>query len=499
MGLFSSFLHDRIAGQFCHAASRIIGRKMLASIFGAALLTVFAVGNVNAALYAYVPNSGNQTASAIDTSTQTQTTVISGMGTTYSAAVAPNGSVAYVADFSNNRIFPINTTTNTAGAAIAVGTNPVNVTFSSDSTKAYVSNYGANSISVVDVASGTVSTTVAAVCPNTPVQTTFHGAKLLIVCNSSPSTVRIMDTANGNALSDLATVGNSAYNIAISTTSGFGYVTNYGAASVSKFDLTTGATTTYPATGVNNPLGLAVTPDGSKIFIGDYSGNNLIVMDPNGNISATMNMGGQIAGIGRSSNGSVMYVPIKGLATGIKVINASSNTVTGTIANPGANPQLIWGDFLGNVAAPATAAPSAPVNPSKMTINGTSEATDALYPGNFASPVANPVHFTFSFPGCANGELHLAMSAPALGLPWSYLDGSLHWRPLPAYLDQITPFVTTFADNGTQQELYSGYLPPGIYDFFLVCDSRNGHLDIQTRGTGPALTGMYVHRRIMVY
>lgn len=326
-----------------------------------------ATGNANAATtFAYVPNEGNSTASVINTSTQTQTTVISGIGHSYSAAVAPNGSVAYVVDFDNSQIFPIDTAINTLGTAIAVGSNPVNVTFSSDSSLAYVSNSSDNSISVVDVAGGTVTVTVAAVCPvgaPQPFQSVFNGTQLLIVCRGFPSTVMSMDTTAGNALTTLATVGNTAYNMAISTAGGFGYVSNTGSATISKFDLSTGATTTYPTTGVGSPLGLAVTPDGSKIYVGDNSGTKLIVMDPTGAVTKTLNLGGQIAGIGMSSNGSVIYVPKRGLAAGIKVIDTATDTVVNTIANPGANAQVIWGDFLGNVAAAATTVLPAPLTP----------------------------------------------------------------------------------------------------------------------------------------
>ena len=322
-----------------------------------ALSALLAATNTYAAVFAYVPNTTNGTVSVIDTTTQTQTTLLTGMGSPYSAAVAPNGSVAYVVDFDSSRIIPINTTTNAAGTPIGVGVYPVNVTFTSNSATAYVSNWGANSISVVDVAGGTVLSTTSTVCGGggQPVQSTFNGAKLLIVCSGAPSTVVSMDTASSNALTTLATVGNEAYNIAISTASGFGYVTNWGAASVSKFDLTTGATTTYPTTGVVSPLGVAVKPDGSKVYIGDYGGNNLIVMTPTGTIGTTLDLGQRNAGLGMSSNGSVIYAPLQGTANGIKVINTTSDTVTNTIANPGAQPYAIWGDFLGNVAAPAAA------------------------------------------------------------------------------------------------------------------------------------------------
>ena len=335
----------------------------LARLCLAGTLALAMLGQAHAAGVVYVPNSDSNSASVIDTSSQTQTALIPGMGNTYSAVIAPNGSLAYVADFYNNRIFPINTATHTAGPAIAVGSNPVNVTFSANSATAYVSNYSGDSISVIDVASATVASTVAGVCAGgQPVESVFQGTDLLLVCVGSPSAVRRMDTANGNALSTLATVGNSAYSIAISSASGFGYVANYGGGSVSKFDLTTGATTTYPTTGLANPIHVRVTPDGSQILVGDYSSNNLIFMNPNGGVSATLNLGAPIAGIGLSANGALAYVPLQGLAKGIKVIDIASRTVIATIANPGANPRLILGDFLGSVAS-STPTSVEPVDP----------------------------------------------------------------------------------------------------------------------------------------
>ena len=333
-------------------------KPSLKRTIAAAFLLSGVFGSVLAGTTAYIPSQSGGS-SVIDTSTQTQTTVLTGLGSNYSTSVAPNGTVAYAADYDTDAVFPINTTTNAVGTSIAVGSNPVNVTFSPDSAFAYVSNLGSNSISVINVSAATVSSTVASVCPSgQPFQSVFHGVKLLIVCAGAPSVVRSMDTSASNALTTLATVQNNAYNIAISTSSGFGYVSNLGSSSVSKFDLTSGTTTHYPTTGVFGPLGLAVTPDGNKIYVADLSGSNLIVMDPSGSILSTLNLGGPIAGLGMSSNGSVIYAPLQGSASGIKVINTSTDAVSATIATPGASTYLIWGDFLGNVSA--SAAPAGP-------------------------------------------------------------------------------------------------------------------------------------------
>jgi YVTN family beta-propeller protein len=315
-------------------------------------------GSALAGTKAFIPStSGN--ISVVDTSTQTQTTLLTGLGLNYSISVSPNGTVAYATDFTGGVVYAINTATNAVGTAITVGSGPVNVTFSSNSAFAYVSNYSANSISVIDVSTATVSTTVANICPSgNPAQSVFHGAKLLIVCNDFPSVVRSMDTSASNALTTLATVQDEAVNIAISTASGFGYVANSYSGSVSKFDLTTGATTHYPATGVFQPLSLAVTPDGNKIYISDYLGSNLIVMNPSGTILSTLNLGRPIAGLGMFSDGSVIYAPLRGLADGIKVINTATDAVTATIANPGVSMDKIFGNFLANVSAAPAAIPT---------------------------------------------------------------------------------------------------------------------------------------------
>ena len=354
MKLTATFENNPTAQKPCKAS--------LTRTIAAAVLMSGVFGSVLAGTTAYIPGYIGDI-SVVDTSTQTQTTLLTGLGTNFSISVSPNGTVAYATDYTGNVVNPINTTTNVVGTPIAVGLGPVNVTFSSDSAFAYVSNYSGNSISVINVSTGTVSTTVTGICPSgapsgSPVQSVFHGAKLLVVCSDSPSVVRSMDTSASNALTTLATVEDYAYNIAISTSSGFGYVTNYNSGSVSKFDLTSGAATHYPTTGVNSPLGLAVTPDGNKIYVADHSGSNLIVMNPSGSVLSTLNLGGPIAGIGISSNGAEIYAPLQGIAAGIKVINTATDAVTATIANPGASAYTIWGDFLRNVSAGA--APAAP-------------------------------------------------------------------------------------------------------------------------------------------
>lgn len=328
------------------------------ALAGACLAGLLA-GTAQAAPFAYIPNTSNSTVSVIDTATRTQVALISGMNSPYSAVPAPNGSVVYVANSGANSIVPINPATQAVGTAIPVGTLPLNVTFSADSARAYVSNFSGNSISVIDVASAAVTSTVAGVCPGSrlPTGSLFHGTDLLIACMGTSSVVRRMDTANGNALSTLAATGNETYNLAISSNTGFGYAANYVGGNVTKFDLATGAATTYPVPGGGGPLSIGVTPDGSKIFVGNFNDNKLIVMAPDGSVLATLDLGARIGGVGITRAGDLAYVPLQGTNAGIKVIDTATLAVVATIANPGTTGYLVFGDFLGAAAGSAPVAP----------------------------------------------------------------------------------------------------------------------------------------------
>lgn len=100
----------------------------------------------------------------------------------------------------------------------------------------------------------------------------------------------------------------------------------------------------------------------------------------------------------------------------------------------------------------------------------------------------NPVMVTYSIQGCSGKEMFLALNAPAMGLPWSYLSAT-GWMPLPVNLSDITPYASGPAD-GTYT-LFSGTAPTGAYELYLDCDFvSDGHLNIDT-STSLNLNGVY--------
>jgi 6-phosphogluconolactonase (cycloisomerase 2 family) len=114
--------------------------------------------------------------------------------------------------------------------------------------------------------------------------------------------------------------------------------------------------------------------------------------------------------------------------------------------------------------------------------------------GGAAAVATNPVTIRYAVQGCGNHEMFLIVLAPGAAV---YYNGSA-LAALPDPLSSMTPFVTggPLATNGIHT-LFSGSLPPGSYDFFLICDkANNGHLDV----TSPplCLNGAFDHLPLTV-
>jgi len=128
--------------------------------------------------------------------------------------------------------------------------------------------------------------------------------------------------------------------------------------------------------------------------------------------------------------------------------------------------------MLSGIGIPAPAQPPEPPPPSDPIVI---VAINNVVGGGM---LTNPVTVKYSIAGCTDKEMFLVVNAPAMGIPWSYLNSSLQWVPLPSNLAQVQPFSSSGPYDGTHT-LFSGNLPPGSYEIYLGCDNtKNGHLDI---------------------
>ncbi|MBI1815238.1 MAG: YncE family protein [Deltaproteobacteria bacterium] len=136
---------------------RALTRVVAVSVFA----LVISAQSAHATVMAYVSNSGDNTISVIDTSTNTVTATIPVGSSPGALAVSPDGAQVYVANrgdgVSPGSLTVVSTASNSVIATVPVGINPAGVTALSDGSRVYVNNRGDNTVSVIDTASDTVT------------------------------------------------------------------------------------------------------------------------------------------------------------------------------------------------------------------------------------------------------------------------------------------------------------------------------------------------------
>jgi YVTN family beta-propeller protein len=121
------------------------------------------------------------------------------------------------------------------------------------------------------------------------------------------------------------------------------YITNGGSDTVSVIATATNTVTATVPVG-EAPLGVAVSPDGSKVYVANNGPGTVSVIDTATNtVIATIPVGNEPFGVAVSPDGSKVYVA-NFHSNSVSVIATATNTVTATIA-VGVNP-LAFGVFI---------------------------------------------------------------------------------------------------------------------------------------------------------
>jgi YVTN family beta-propeller protein len=110
----------------------------------------------------------------------------------------------------------------------------------------------------------------------------------------------------------------------------FVYVTNQDSNSVSVIDTSDNSVLT--TIGLPRPLGVAITPDGSRVYVAGYWSNSFSVIDTSSNtVVATVSVGSLPYGVAITPDGSRVYLT-DFWSDSVSVIDTSSNTVVATVA-----------------------------------------------------------------------------------------------------------------------------------------------------------------------
>ena len=124
---------------------------------------------------------------------------------------------------------------------------------------------------------------------------------------------------------------------------------NYASNTVSVIDIATNTVTATVDVGTC-PGGVAVSPDGSKVYItNEYSSNVSVIDTATNSVIATVDVGNSLWGVAVSPDGSKVYVANENSST-VSVIDTTTNTITATV-EVGSGP-IAFGKFVGPILEP---------------------------------------------------------------------------------------------------------------------------------------------------
>jgi len=320
---------------------------------------------VCAAPFNYVANYAGNTVSVVDLSTNTVVaTVPQAVAATSTAAatagiglgplgvaINPAGTRVYVANYGDSTDLKTpgtvavidadqtSATLNKVIATITVGVRPEIIAFNPSGTLAYVTNSVGNTVSVIDTTANKETTKLAVGGVPIGVAFTPDGKKAYVTL-ADKSRVAVIDAiANTVSSTTIPLSYSNPIGIAINSAGTFAYVADFGlaeaspaqAGAVSVIDLSKNAEVAAIPVGLG-PTGIALSPDGSRVYVANYVGGTVSVVDATTNkmIAQTLSGVGSL-GISVDSNGTFAYVNNSG-SNSVTVLDLATNVASGAIS-----------------------------------------------------------------------------------------------------------------------------------------------------------------------
>jgi YVTN family beta-propeller protein len=307
-------------------------------------LLALSVSSIHAQTVAYVTNPGNNTVSVIDTSTNTVTGTIAVGNGPEGVVFSPDGTRAYVANSSGDTVSVIDTATNTVVATMTFAANsaPVALAITPDGQTLYVVEF-AGEVQAVSTATNSVIATISLGGSPTTAAVTPDGAHVYVLDQAvTGGFFAVIDTAT-NSLSAGPFPVNSGFGRGGATVTEFPFSLSGNLAYlpgglsfntvsvISTATNTLAATVTLPAP-FAGPNGVVITPDGSRLYISDFFGNVVDIIDTATNTvePSSIPVGSLPIGLAITPDGAFVYVANSGDNT-VSVISTATNTVLATV------------------------------------------------------------------------------------------------------------------------------------------------------------------------
>jgi len=298
---------------------------------------------------AWVTNTTSDTVSVIDTDTNTVIATIPVGDGPMGVALTPDGTRAYVTNSNNDTVSVIDTADKTVITTIPVGDGPRGVAFTSDGQRVYVTNELADSVSAISVTSNTVFDTIALPAGARPLGiliprgqeqdqgagTASFGLDEITTFSTSPGDIDF------HVVEDRIPIGDGPKGGADKSEGGVftrAYITLENVDKVAVLDTTVEPNVVIKNIAVGDqPAGVAITPDGSRLYVANSGTNTVSVINTSDNtVIKTITVGSNPKGVAITPDGARGYVTNFGSNT-VSVIDTATNAVVATIA-VGTNP-----------------------------------------------------------------------------------------------------------------------------------------------------------------
>lgn len=448
---------------FLQHARKGLTRGALAALLAAAVLSAGAATRASAAAHdIYVVNSGDNSVSVVDPTTNRIVATVPVGSSPRGVAVSPDGSQAWVTSEGDDTVSVISTATNTVTATIPVGGSPESVALSPDGTRAYVglgSGRGIpGSIGVIDTSTDTVIASVTVGVAPEDIAVSSDGSRVYNV--NAGGSVSVIDAATGTVIATITGSGlQFPLSITLSPDGTRAYVPDGSANLVFVIDTATNTITGSFSTAGAEPIDVSLTPDGARAYVATNDGVSVIDTATD-TIIATIPIpaDGLPLAILMSGDGTTAYTA-NAFTNDVSVIDTATNTVTYTI--PVGNSPVDLGQ------APTVPPPAiASINPNSGVLGGgtTVTITGTAFTGATAVSFGRTPATSFTVnsdtsitatapPAAGVGSVDITVTTPA-GTSSPVI------RDQYAYLYPFSGFLPPVANRPTQNTEHAGQAIP---------------------------------------